>query len=97
MKDLVFSVFDDKVGLYMPPFNASAIGQASRMFEDAVNNRDGAMFKHPGDYKLFHLGYFDSGSGQFINLDNPSLVRVGTDCIESLGARVARIGDNNGS
>lgn len=82
-KILVMSVYDIKIESYGPPFFALAIGQASRIFEDSVNAADSPLGKHPEDYRLFHIGYFDESDGSLISLEKPSVVREAVDCMHS--------------
>lgn len=81
MKLLVFSIFDDKAGCYMPPFFSSAVGQAVRSFGDLVNNKETMVGMHPEDFRLFQLGDFDDGDGRLSSLDVTRLVAVGLDFV----------------
>lgn len=91
MKHLLLAVFDVKMGAYMPPFCAVAIGQASRMFEDAVSQAEGPMGRHPEDYRLFLLGHWDDSTGLVDNLTTPQLVREGVDCVSVPPVRLQEV------
>lgn len=82
MRHLCFSVFDDKTGCFDRPFYGVAVGQAARMFSDAVNKEDSPFYKHPSDFRLYHVGYFDDEVGAFESITPASLVCVGSDCVE---------------
>lgn len=69
----VFAVFDVKVGAYQAPFVAGAVGQAVRMFGDAVQNRESPFNKHPEDYRLFLLGEFEDSTGR-LTASEPQLI-----------------------
>ncbi len=59
MKHKMFTVFDVKAQCYLSPFCLPERGMAIRAFSDCVNNKEHQFGKHPGDYTLFELGFFD--------------------------------------
>lgn len=63
MKTKMFAVFDTKALCYTTPFFMSSVGAALRMFGDAVNDEQTSLCKHPTDFVLHHIGYFDDNSG----------------------------------
>ena len=63
---MLFSVFDKKVGAFMPMFPARAKGEAIRMVSDAAADPQGQFIKHLEDYSLFQIGEFDDRSGKFV-------------------------------
>lgn len=58
-----FTVYDKKVGAFMPPFQMRSRGEAIRSFMDAVNDEAHQFHKHAGDYELFQCGAFDDVEG----------------------------------
>lgn len=66
-KLVVCSVRDRAVDAFMRPFTVPTIGMAVRSFQDEVNKSDNPMNKHPEDYELHKLGFFDEESGEFVN------------------------------
>ncbi|QCQ84755.1 nonstructural protein [Blackfly microvirus SF02] len=77
-KLILCSVFDSKVGAYSPPFSVSTRGEAIRSFSDACSDDKLPFAKHPGDYRLFLLGEFDSGSGMVGGFTTPEPL-IGAD------------------
>jgi len=63
MKLQIFAVKDRAINAYMRPWFAQTQGQATRMFQDEVNNRQGEINKHADDYDLWHLATFDDNMG----------------------------------
>lgn len=63
MRLMMVSVFDKKALAYTQPDMAAQPGQAIRSFSDAVNNPQSAFNKHPEDYALYNIGYFDDNTG----------------------------------
>lgn len=61
----VFTIYDAKAEAYLPPFYFAATGQALRAFADMANEREHQVGRHPADYTLFELGYFDDGDATF--------------------------------
>lgn len=74
MKSLVFSVFDNAVKAFLPPFYAPTKGAAIRMFSDACQAEGSQFGKHAGDYALFALGEFDDNSGSLSALPVPERI-----------------------
>lgn len=60
---LVFTVRDEKVGAFMPPFFARSRGEAVRSFMQVFDDKEHAFARSPGDYVLYALGSFDDNSG----------------------------------
>jgi len=59
MKHHLFTIFDEKAEVFLPPFFSPTIGIATRAFADTINSHDHQFSKHPSDYTLFQLGFFD--------------------------------------
>jgi len=79
MKLLTFTIYDEKSEAFGPPFFTPAIGIASRNFSDTVNNSETLISKHPGDFSLYHIGYFDTAKAKFDNNATPTLIGRATD------------------
>ena len=75
----VVAIRDSAVDTFNRPLFVPALGYATRLFADEVNNRESPMNKHPEDYELFHLGDWDDQSGQFRSLETPVLMIRGKD------------------
>lgn len=60
-----FSVYDKKVGAFMPPFFVRSRGEAIRSFGDACNGAQAPFGRHGEDFALFQLGHFDDATGLF--------------------------------
>ncbi|WNK13399.1 MAG: nonstructural protein [Microvirus sp.] len=65
MRFVVVAISDRAVGAYMRPFVAPSKGAAVRAFSDGVRGSESEMGKHPEDYELHFLGWFDDQSGVF--------------------------------
>lgn len=64
MNMMACSVFDLKVNAYMPPFYVRSKLEAVRSFSDAVGDATSQFCKHPEDYTLFQLGWFNDATGE---------------------------------
>lgn len=80
MKLPMFSVFDAKLNAYMRPFVMQAKGQAMRGFGDEVQNAQSDMHKHPEDYSLWTVGFFDEDTGE-LNPKKPERIALATDFV----------------
>lgn len=79
MKRCVVSVRDHKMASFGQPWFVPTLGVAERAFTDDINNPESIAFKHPEDYELFHLGWFEEESGRFENLDVPTQLCTGVN------------------
>lgn len=75
----IVALHDRAANAYARPYYVQALGQAIRSFLDELN-RDAAenpMYKHPDDFNLYHLGYYDEDHGTFENLPQPHKIADG--------------------
>lgn len=80
-KLFVIAIRDSAADVFAPPRFVPHIGSAVRAFGDEVQNKDGFMFRHPGDYTLHRLGMFDDGTGKF-DLEDVSLIARAVDYVK---------------
>lgn len=79
---LVVAVRDRALDAFMRPFYMPTKGMAIRSFADEVNRQDeqNPLNKHPEDYDLYELGYFDEERGTFIQEEGvPRQIAIGKD------------------
>lgn len=81
MKMVVMAVHDIKTGVFAAPFSCIALGQGKRLFGDWINDANTPLYKHPGDYKLYHIGYYFDDSGRLEPLDIVRLEGNGDDYV----------------
>lgn len=79
MKLQVFSVYDQAVKAYLPPFYCRSKGEAVRSFTEACNDGKSMFAKHRGDYYMVYLGEFDDNGGIF-TCENPVRVISALEC-----------------
>lgn len=65
MRYACVAISDRALSAYMRPFFAPNVATARRSFNDEVNRADSEMNKHPEDYELHLLGYWDDVTGRF--------------------------------
>lgn len=85
MRLFIACVRDSAVSQYGPPLAFAAPGQASRYFADEVNKPGSDWNRHPDDYELYQLGYYDMDTGAF-DVTTPVLIGRGKDMIAATGA-----------
>lgn len=76
MKISMYSIYDKKVTMYLPPFYARTDGEALRHARDFIVDAGSPLGKHAEDYDLFHVGYFDDESGLVGDSPNNFLVNL---------------------
>lgn len=59
----MYSIFDSKAEVYLPPFYQKTHGESIRTVTESVTNSDSMLSKHPGDFTLYYLGDFDDETG----------------------------------
>lgn len=65
----IYAVFDAKAACFGQPIFGQNEGTVVRDFSDAVldgSNKNNMWHRHPEDYSLFHIGDFDSLSGELL-------------------------------
>ncbi|QCQ84596.1 nonstructural protein [Blackfly microvirus SF02] len=82
MRLMLCSVKDVAVQAYQPPYVARAPGEASRMFADACRDPERTGVRHPQDLILYHLGWWDDGTGEFEVLEKPEVMVTGASLAE---------------
>lgn len=70
----MFAVYDHAVGAYLQPFFMRSSGEAIRAFTDTVNDPSTLFNRHPKDYTLFRIGWFDVEHGGLLAPSSPEPV-----------------------
>ena len=82
----IFTVYDKKAAAYLIPYYAKTIGMGERLFMDAVNAKDSDFSRHPGDYTLFELGFYDDETGKFEQTkDHPAEMLSAVQVLDQVG------------
>lgn len=73
MEFQLISIRDSKGEAFQPPRATKTIGEAERMFENAINTKQEGNFlnQYPEDFDLYHLGTFDDQTGKMKLFDSP--------------------------
>lgn len=58
----MFSVLDQKTGVFSHPFYEVTTGSAIRAFTDTVQTKDHPFNRHPDDYSLYFIGEYDDAT-----------------------------------
>lgn len=93
MEQVIVSVYDSKVEAFGRPFFVPTEGAAIRSFLDEVNRHadDNPMSKHPEDYQLFCIGYFDDVNAHFENVVPSKLLAQGASVVEIVKDKVSKV------
>jgi len=76
-----YSVFDIKAAVYGTPFFMGNDRIASRAFADLVNDQSTMANKHPGDFVLYSIGYFNDETG-VLETEKPAVIVTAAACVE---------------
>lgn len=77
-----YSIYDEKAKTYGKPFYQHQDGQAMRTFGDLTEDKDSSINKHPGDYKLYRVGYFSDDKGEFRSEEKPIFLAHAIDFVK---------------
>lgn len=77
----IFSIFDEKSKLFLPPMFYVNNGEAIRAFTDLVNNKQTFLHTHPEDYKLYYVGTFNDLTCKFQSTDQPDFLIHASDVL----------------
>lgn len=72
----LYTIRDNKVEAYLPPFVAANPGTAMRMLVDDAKNPNSMLGKHPSDFELFEIGEWNDVMGMVNPLEGRSFGRV---------------------
>lgn len=67
----MYSIRDQKAGVYNTPFFQRTHGEAERTFRDLINDPKSMVYKYPEDYDLYYHGEYDDIAGMISALDTP--------------------------
>ena len=75
----LYSVYDEKSEIYLPPFHGRHHNDAIRSFTQTVNSPGTPIGDHPADFNLIWIGKWedDTGEGEFF--DEPATLGNGVD------------------
>ena len=66
MRMNVYSIFDSAAAVYMRPFFMPSDSAAVRAFSDISCDAEHEVGKHPEDYSVHRIGYFDDQKGALV-------------------------------
>lgn len=64
MRMNIYSIFDSATGAYMRPWFVQSDEAAIRAFGDIACDNDHEVGRHPKDYTLYRVGYWDDNKGK---------------------------------
>jgi hypothetical protein len=80
MKLHIYSVYDQCADAFIQPFFIHNDGLAIRLFQDNVNSKDdNNISKHPEQFQLYKLAFYDDNTGKIEPLDAPRILANGLD------------------
>lgn len=77
----IFSVYDSKVGAYLPPMFLRSKGEALRAFAAAAQSSEHQFCKYASDFTLFELGSFDDEKCKFTLNSTPISLGVAIEFV----------------
>lgn len=80
----MYSVFDAKAEMHLPPFTAKKVGEATRAFTQSVQTPQHPFNAFPLDYSLFYVGRFDDSKGLLLSEKAPKMIMTGSEARKSL-------------
>jgi len=68
----VFTVFDSKIDVFLPPFFCRTSGEAARIMMDMCSDKNHNFYKYRSEFMLFELGTYDDSTGMMVPLTAPT-------------------------
>lgn len=81
----VFAVYDKAAEAYMQPYFAQTTGLALRIFQNAVNDPNSVIGKHPQDFWLDVVAQFDDSKGEFTPIFPPHNLLTAKEAMDKDG------------
>ena len=72
----LYSVYDEKALVYLPPFVAKTVGEADRIFDSVIKSGQSTISQYPADHSLYQIGSFDD-AGAVIEPCVPQFISKG--------------------
>lgn len=72
----IYALFDRVAGFYGQPFFLHTDGEARRAVAELVRDPNTTVGRHPADYALFRVGYWDNQLGKVESHSPEHLVNV---------------------
>jgi hypothetical protein len=76
MKLIAYSLYDEKALNFSAPFFVPAEGVALRSVADLGNDLNTTVGRHPRDYVLYEVGWFDDARGTLEPMVPRQVIRV---------------------
>lgn len=81
----MYSVRDQKGGIFHPPFFKRNLGEAQREFHRLTNNKDSMLNMFPEDYDFYFIGDYDDTHGTFKLVDTPQHLEKAINLVQKPG------------
>lgn len=96
MRMCVYAIFDNKLRTYSQPIFAHNNEHAIRIFTDAVRETNSPFGRHPNDYHLYAVGYWDDSTAE-LEAINPLNLASAVECQygDSSGERLFNLDEEN--
>lgn len=73
---IAYSLYDEKAGVFSPPFFVGTEGLALRAVSDLVADNRTTVARHPNDFVLYELGRFDDQTAVFESIKPRPVVKA---------------------
>lgn len=80
----VYSVYDSKAAAYLNPWTAPTDAVAYRAFATAAVDPEHDFCRWPADFTLFHVGYWNTITGDIITVEAKENLGTALDLIQRL-------------
>lgn len=87
MPKLLYSVKDNKAGIFLPIFVSANDVCASRELQSTMRNPDIQISFYPEDFDLYYMGYIDDNTGKIVQAQNEPRFILGAISLKKLGEK----------
>lgn len=79
----IYSIWDDALGAFCPPFMLPNDQMALRSFLDATKDPSSNVAKHPHDFHLYRLGELEDTTGAFTCPEKPERLYSASQLVDA--------------
>lgn len=85
MPKLLYSVKDNKAGIFLPLFVSANDVTAARELQSTMRSPEIQISLYPEDFDLYYMGYVDESSGKITQAQNEPRFLLGAISLKKIG------------
>lgn len=87
MQIQMFAVYDSCAKYYNNPFFMNSVGEAIRGFQDVAVDENTSIGRHPSDFTLFHIGYYENTTSEIVIFESKKSLGTALEHLPAMGVQ----------